>query len=74
MKSNATGFSLPKNWPQGVKAAVLHVIALARVAIVHARGLAVNSPDARTRRAGVLDHRHWTAAMVQRLWTPVFRL
>ena len=55
MKSNMTGLSLPKNWPQGVKAAVLHVIALARVAIIHARRLAVNGPDARTRRAGDLQ-------------------
>ncbi len=55
MRSNVIGCSLPKNWSQGVKAAVLHVIALARVAIVHARGLAVNSPDARTRWAGDLQ-------------------
>ena len=52
MRSNVTRSSLPKNWQHGVKAAVLHVIALAHVAIMHARGLAVNSPDARTRRAG----------------------
>lgn len=45
---------LPRNWPQDVRSAVLHVIALAHAAIVHARGLAVNSPDARTRRAGDL--------------------
>ena len=55
MRSNVIDCSLPKNWSQGVKAAVLHVIALARVAIVHARGLAVNSHDARTRRAGDLQ-------------------
>jgi hypothetical protein len=55
MRSNVIGCSLPKNWSQCVKAAVLHVIALARVAIVHARGLAVNSHDARTRRAGDLQ-------------------
>ena len=52
MSSVSRHLPLPKNWPQGVKAAVLHVIALARVASIHARMLGVNSPDARTRRAG----------------------
>ena len=55
MKSNVSGLSLPKNWPKRVKMAVLHVISLAHVAIVHARGLAVNNHDARTRRAGDLQ-------------------
>ena len=55
MKSHSSRVPLPKNWPQGVKAAVLHIIALARVAIVHARRFAVNSPDARTRLAGDLQ-------------------
>ena len=55
MDSDFARFPLPKDWPQSVKTAVLHVIALAHVAFVHARGLAVNSPDARTRRAGDLQ-------------------
>jgi hypothetical protein len=42
-------FPLPKNWPQSIKTAVLHVISLAHVAIVRARCIVVNSPDARTR-------------------------
>ncbi len=55
MDSDFARFPLPKDWPQSVKTAVLHVIALAHVAFVHARGLAVNSPDGRTRRAGDLQ-------------------
>ncbi len=43
MDSDFARFPLPKDWPQSIKTAVLHVIALAHVAIVHARGLAVNS-------------------------------
>ena len=55
MESHSARVPLPKNWPQGVKAAVLHIIALAHVAIVHARRFAVNSPDTRTRLAGDLQ-------------------
>jgi len=59
MDSVSRRLSLPKNWSQGVKAAVLHVIALAHLAIMHARSIVVNSPDARTRQAedlqGALD-------------------
>ncbi len=55
MNSASSRLPLPKNWPQGVKTAVLHVIALAHMAIVHARCLAVNSPDVGTRRAGDLQ-------------------
>ena len=47
--------ALPKAWPANVKMAVLHVIALAHAAPVLARSIAVNSPDARTRRAGDLQ-------------------
>jgi len=46
--------SLPSGWPKKVNSAVLQVIALAHTAIVQARGIALNSPDARTRRAGDL--------------------
>ena len=52
MDSFSTRLSLPKNWPQGVKIPVLHVVALAHVAVVHARRLVLNSPNARTRLAG----------------------
>lgn len=49
MNSESMRSSLPKNWPHGVKTAVLHVISLAHAAMVHARGILVSSPEARTR-------------------------
>ena len=55
MDSFANRLPLPRNWPQNVKTAVLHIISLAHVAVVHARGVLVNSPNARTRRAGDLE-------------------
>ena len=55
MDSSSTRFPLPKNWPCGVRTAVVHVIALAHVAVVHARRLILNSPNARTRLAGDLQ-------------------
>ena len=55
MNSESMRSSLPKNWPHGVKTAVLHVISLAHAAIVHARGILVSSPEARTRRLSDLD-------------------
>ncbi len=54
MDSYATRFPLPENWPCGVKTAVVHAIALAHVAIVLARRLVLNSPNARTRLDGEL--------------------
>ncbi|HSS63541.1 MAG TPA: hypothetical protein VLS27_03845 [Gammaproteobacteria bacterium] len=36
---------LPKNWPKGIKSAVLHVIALARVVVVQTRRLVASGPD-----------------------------
>jgi len=55
MNSYSNRFSLPKNWPKNVKAAVLHIVSLAHVAMIHARGLVVHSSDSRTRRAGDLQ-------------------
>ena len=55
MDSSLKRFPLPKSWPQSVKTAVLHVIALARVAIFHSRSIVVNSPNARMRLAGDLQ-------------------
>ena len=55
MDSSLRRFPLPKSWPQSVKTAILHVIALARVAIVHSRSIVVNSPNARMRLAGDLQ-------------------
>lgn len=54
MDPDSKHFPLPKNWPRNVKTAVLHVLSLARVAIVHTRSLLVNSPNARIRLAGDL--------------------
>jgi len=55
MDSDSTRLPLPKSWPQSVRTAIVHVISLARVAIMHTRGLALNSPDIRTRREGDLQ-------------------
>ncbi len=55
MDSYSPRFSLPKNWPQNVKTAVLHIISLAHVAMIHTRALVVNSSSARTRLAGDLQ-------------------
>ena len=56
MNSESTRSSLPKNWPHGVKTAVLHVISLAHAAIVHARGSHV---DTGKRDAAVGDQCQW---------------
>ena len=55
MNSSSVRCPLPNDWPQNVKMAVLHVISLAHLAIVHARGFIVNSRNARTRLAGDLQ-------------------
>ncbi len=55
MDSCAKHLPLPKNWPRSVKSAVIHVISLAHVAIIHTRGLLLNSGNARTRLAGDLQ-------------------
>ena len=47
--------ALPKNWHQNLKLALLHVISLARVAIVHARSIMTNSPNVRGRLASDLE-------------------
>jgi len=51
----APAVPLPKPWSDCVKSAVLHVIALARLATAHVRGWSVNSPIARLRLAAQLD-------------------
>ena len=55
MDSSLVRVPLPKDWPQNVKMAVLHVISLAHLAIVHAQSFVVNSPNARMRLAGDLQ-------------------
>jgi hypothetical protein len=49
---------LPKGWQDGVKSAVLHAIALAHYAIVHARALAADSINTRVRLASENDRLH----------------
>ena len=55
---------LPKSWPTHVRAAILHVIALAQFATAHTRSWAANSVNARIRLrskcvvyAGLKSHR-----------------
>ena len=47
---NLPRIPLPGAWPQSIKVAMLHVIALAQYAMAHTRGWAVNSPIARERK------------------------
>ena len=46
MESVSSRLPLPKDWPQNVKMAVPHVVSLAHMAILHARSLVINSPNA----------------------------
>ncbi|MCP5071300.1 MAG: transposase, partial [bacterium] len=46
---------LPKGWPKHVQTAILHVIALARLAIVHSRSRVANSRITRVRLLGQLE-------------------
>jgi len=47
---------LPSGWAKNVKSAIMHVISLARYAIVAAPGWAANSINARVRLAADNDH------------------
>ncbi len=49
------GVPLPKDWPESVKLAVIHSIALAHKAITYSRSFAINSSIERVRLAGQLD-------------------
>ena len=49
MKSKNPPIPLPKSWPTHVRAAILHVIALAQFATAHTRGWAANSINSRIR-------------------------
>ncbi len=49
------GVPLPKDWPEHVKLAVIHSIALAHRAITYSRSFAINSSIERVRFAGNLD-------------------
>jgi len=56
---------LPKHWHRHVRSAVLHTIALARLALAEVRGWAVNSPIARLRLAAQLDHARQEIALLR---------
>jgi hypothetical protein len=46
---------LPSSWPRRVKSSILQVISLAHLAIIHSRGWAANSVNARVRLQGKLE-------------------
>ena len=46
---------LPRNWHRHVRSSVLHVISLAQFVVVHTRGWAVNSINARIRLKAEAD-------------------
>jgi hypothetical protein len=48
-RDNVGEIPLAQAWPRRVKSAVLHVVALAQYAVVHARSWAVSSRIARVR-------------------------
>jgi hypothetical protein len=56
---------LPTHWHRHVRSAVLHVIALARLAAAEVRGWAVNSPVTRLRLAAQLDHARQEIALLR---------
>jgi transposase InsO family protein len=56
---------LPKHWHRHVRSAVLHTMALARLALAEVRGWAVNSPIARLRLAAQLDHARQEIALLR---------
>jgi hypothetical protein len=49
--SDVSGGSLPKGWPQRVRAAVLHVISLAQYALASAQGWAADCRNVHVRRS-----------------------
>ena len=49
------GIPLPKDWPEYVKLAAIHSVALAHRVITYSRSFAINSSIERVRLAGQLD-------------------
>jgi hypothetical protein len=65
-KSNSVPLiSLPKSWPNCVRIAMLHVISLAKYAIVQTRSWAADSPNARVRLKERADHVEQDAALLR---------
>jgi transposase-like protein len=64
-KPKAPRIPLPKGWQGCVKSAVLHAIALAHYAIVHARAWAADSINARVRLAAENDRLQAECALLR---------
>jgi hypothetical protein len=56
---------LPKGWPNSVKSAILHVIALAQFAMTNARGWAADSINTRVRLKAELDQANQDNALLR---------
>ena len=52
---NSCKLALPKYWGNGLQTAVLHIISLAHLAIIAARGWAANSINTRVRLQAKLE-------------------
>jgi hypothetical protein len=59
------GIPLPKDWPQHIKLAVIHSVALSHRAITFSRSFAINSSIERVRLAGELDRVQNENALLQ---------
>ena len=55
---------LPRGWPKFVRSALLHVVALAQMALTYSRSWAADSPLARVRLRAVLDAAQSEVAML----------
>ena len=59
------GVPLPKDWPEYVKLAVIHSIALAHKAITYSRSFAIDSSIERVRLAAQLDRAQGDIALLR---------
>ena len=65
MKSKHRDATLPRHWPDSVKSLTLHVIALARYAIISTRGWAADGASARIRLKAENDRLHEEVALLR---------
>ena len=56
---------VPRNWPRSMKSGLLHVISLARLALLHMRGWAATSRDARMQQQFELDRLRTEVELLQ---------
>ena len=56
--------SLPRNWPESVKSAVLHTISLAQYGLAYTRGWAADSRNGRLRLKAKLDRANQEIALL----------